>query len=238
MVLICSAIFAQDTDNDYDSEYFDFGMSGGITIYEERPQDFTSESIEANILSVLTGTLTGRKSFIENDFLQASGFRRTGNVRFRRTNGPEKTLSVLHGVGRFFSFGIVPLRPFLESDYDRLPNGVYYSFKAVLSSSDFNNISPVILSIMEIEYKLQIEFGNGILMSSNINYYTETNINIFERLILELPEFPESIHQLKNRYLNIELPKIRQSLERHNNPSENYLRALENLGNSFIRSQR
>jgi len=48
-----------------------------------------------------------------------------------------------------------------------------------------------------------------------------------------LPDFPESIYQAKNRYLN-ELKRIKTALERYRNPSENYLRAIQNLKDSFI----
>jgi hypothetical protein len=81
---------------------------------------------------------------------------------------------------------------------------------------------------MELEYMLQIEFCNGILAHDNLNYYTDTHINEFEGLILRLPDFPESVYQAKNRYLN-ELRRIKAALERYRNPSEDYLRALQNL---------
>jgi len=128
------------------------------------------------------------------------------------------------------------MKPFFEIDYERLPNGVFYSFQTIINSSKLNNISPVVLTIMEIEYMLQIEFTNGFLINNNINYYTEENIRKFERLILSLPEFPENINIIRERFLNIELPKIKQALERHNNPSENYLRALENLSDIIKRN--
>jgi hypothetical protein len=41
------------------------------------------------------------------------------------------------------------------------------------------------------------------------------------------------LEKLKERYLNIELGKIKSAFERYKNPSENYLRALENLGDSL-----
>jgi len=46
------------------------------------------------------------------------------------------------------------------------------------------------------------------------------------------PDFPENVHQAKNRYLN-ELKKIKAALDRYKNPSENNLRALKNLKDSF-----
>jgi hypothetical protein len=47
-----------------------------------------------------------------------------------------------------------------------------------------------------------------------------------------LPDSPESIYQAKNRYLN-ESRKLKAVLDRYNNPSENYLRALQNLSDIF-----
>jgi hypothetical protein len=229
-------MYAQDiSDNNYlNDEYHIFGgMAEGITIYEGRPRDFAPESIEGSILHALNGSLADRKNIIENELLGNAGFRRTGNLKYRKTEPSEKAMSVLHGAAHAFSFGIIPMKPFFEIDYARLPDGVYYSFNSVISSSELIDISPEILSVVEIEYMLQIEFCNGILIKNNINYYSEKNINKFEKLILNLPEYPESIRQLKERYLNIELPKIRRSLYRYNNPSEDYLRALENLGGSF-----
>ena len=236
-LLIFPDIYSQDITVDFnvEDEYFDFGIIGGTTIYAERPFVFAPESIEANIVTVLNGTLPERRNFIENDLLNNSGFRRTGNVRFRKTDGGEKALSVLHGIGHLFSFGIVPMTRFSEIEFDRLPNGLFYSFQTVINASELNNISPEVILLMEIEYKLQIEFNNGILYSGNINYFTNENINFLERLLLGLPEFPENINRLRKRYLNIELPKIRNSLYRRNNPSENYQRAMENLGGTFGR---
>jgi len=230
MIFIHSLVFTQDTEGDYD-----FGIGVGLIVYGERPQDFSSGSIEANVLSMLNGTTTERRNFIENDLLKNAGFRRTGNIRFRRTDASEKVLSVLHGIIHPLSFGIVPTKQFSEIEYERLPDGVFYSFQTIIDSSELNDISSEVLLVMEIEYMLQIEFSNGILHRSNVNYYSEVNINKFEALILELPEFPESIMRLRERYLNIELPKIKNALERHHNPSENHLRALENLGDILNR---
>ena len=55
-------------------------------------------------------------------------------------------------------------------------------------------------------------------------------------IILELPEYPLSIKEFKERYINIELPRIKQVFKRYNNPSEDYLRVLQNLnlGNIFM----
>ncbi|MCL2800475.1 MAG: hypothetical protein FWD28_01775 [Treponema sp.] len=200
-------------------------------MFGERLQEFAPESIEGSILSILNGSLSERVQFIRNVVLGNAGFRPLGNTRFRRTDGAEKTLSVLHMVTRGITFGFLPMpaRPFSEIEYERLPDGVFYSFQTVISSSDLHNVSPIVLLVLEIEYKLQIEFANGLLLANNRNYLTEENISIFEKLIFELPEYPESIQRLRERYLNIELPRIRNSLERHLNPSENHLRALENL---------
>ena len=208
-------------------------MAGVITVYGEMPQEFSPESFEANALTALNGTPSKRREFIENDFLKNAGFRRTGNIRFRRTDASEKALSVLHGILHPFSFGIVPTKPLLEIEYERLPIGVFYSFQTIIESSGLNDISSDVLLVMELEYMLQIEFCNGVLTRYHVNYYTNENISKFEKLIHDLPEYPENIQRLRERYLNIELPKIKQALERHNNPSENYLRALGNLGNTF-----
>jgi hypothetical protein len=186
--------------------------------------------MEGYIINQLNGFPSERKEFIETEFLEEAGFRRTGNIRYRKSKGSEKALSVLHGVSHAFSFGIVPMIPFFEIDYAELPNGEYYKFDQVILTSNYRNISPEVRIILEIEYKLQIEFCNGILIeNNNLNYYTEKNIQYFEELIMELPELPESIKKLKERYLNIELPKIKSALERYKSPTEDYLRARENL---------
>jgi hypothetical protein len=219
---------AQETDN-----YFDAGTAEGLTIYGERP----IESIDARVLNQLNGSLSGRKQFIETEFLEESGFRRTANVRYRRSTDSEKALSILHGIGHLFTLGIVPMKPFYEIEYDRLPRGECYKFETVFIRSNFTNVAPEILTLMELEYMLQIEFCNGIIIQDSINNYTDENINKFERLTLSLPEFPESINQAKTRYSN-ELGKIKAALERYRNPSENHLRALENLGGLFSRPER
>jgi len=228
---ISSTVFAEESPDydDYDEEYYDIGGYGGITIIGERTPEFEPESIEAIVLSSLNGSLPERKNFIENDLLENAGFRRTGNVKYRKTDGGEKTLSVLHGVANLLSFGVVPMKSFSEIDYGRLPNGEYYPFESVIDSSELKDISPDVIAVLELEYILQIEFCNGILIENNKRYYTKENMEKFEILILKLHEFPESIKQLKKRYLDIELPKIKNALERYNNPSENYLQALENL---------
>jgi hypothetical protein len=226
--------YTQNTsDNEnFDDINYDFGISGEITKYGERPKEFDSESMNAHVLNQINGSLSDRKRFIETEFLEEAGFRRTGDVKYRRTKTSEKALSVLHGVGHMF-FGIIPMKPFSEIEYDRLPSGEVYKFESVFIKSDFKDVSPEVLTIIELEYMLQIEFFNGIIIQDNIHYYTDENINKFERLIRGLPDFPESIYQAKNRYLN-ELKKIKAALERYRNPSENYLRAIQNLKDSYI----
>jgi hypothetical protein len=120
------------------------------------------------------------------------------------------------------------MRPFIEIEYGILPNGQYYDFNLIISSSQFRYASPEVLIIMELEYKLQIEFCYGIAIRDNQNYYTDENINKFEELIMRLPEYPESILLARNRFLN-ELQKIKAAHERRKNPSENQLRAIYNL---------
>jgi hypothetical protein len=231
MFFINIIIFSQENNNNTeDKNVYDYGMAYGITIYGEKPEEYARETTEGYIISQLNGFPSKRKEFIETKFLEEAGFRRTGNVRYRKSTGSEKALSVLHGIGHAFSLGIVPMIPFFEIDYAQLPNGEYYKFEQILVTSNYRTISPEVLIILELEYKLQIEFWDGILIeSNNLKYYTEHNIHYFEELIMKLPELPESIMELKERYLNIELPKIKAALERYNNPTEDYLRAKENL---------
>jgi len=240
MLLIYTFAFAQDTNenNNFNDEYFySFDSINELTVYGKHPFVFAPESIEANVMSVLNGSLLERRQFIENVLLEKSGFIRTGNARFRSTDASEKSLAILHGITHLLSLGIIPMKPFIDIEYGRLPCGVFYPFKTIMDSSELNKISSEVHTIMEIEYMLQIEFSNGSLISNwNVNYYTEENINKFESLIMRLPEFPENIQLLRERYLNIELPKIRQALERYNNPSENYLRALKNLSDIFVKN--
>jgi hypothetical protein len=216
--------YAQEADNYPDDEYYDSGTGRELTIYGEFPED----SIDTHVLNRLNGSLSERRRFIETEFLEESGFRRTGNVRYRQSTDSEKALSVMHGIGHLFSLGIVPMKPFYEIEHGRLPRGEYYKFESVFIKSNFINVTPEVLILMELEYMLQIEFFNGIIIQDNINYYTDTHINKFEGLILRLPDFPESIYQAKNRYSNA-LEKIKVALERYRNPSEDYLRALQNL---------
>jgi len=215
-------VYGQETGNKEDN---DFGISEGITIYGQRP-------IDIHVLEQINGSPSDRKQFIETEFLEESGFRRTGNVKYRKTEASEKALSVLHGIGHLFSFGIIPMKPYSEIEYGKLPKGEVYKFEAVFVKSNFKDVTPEVLTLIELEYMLQIEFFNGIIIQDNINYYTDENINKFERLILGLPDFPENVYKAKYRYLN-ELKRIRAVFERHRNPSEDNLRALQNLKDSF-----
>jgi hypothetical protein len=237
---ISAAVNAQETDNDIDiidEEYNITGMAEGLTIYGEQVKEFASGSIEAFVLERLNGTAPDRKRFIENEFLEEAGFRRTGNVRYRKTSSSEKALSVWHGVAGLIPNGIaslfgikepIPMKPFSEIDVERLPKGRYYSFESVFIKSKFNSVSRDVWNIMKLEYMLQIEFNNGIIIKDNLNYYNDEYINKFDELIQKLPASPESVMLAKNRFLN-ELKKIRRALERYRNPGEDYLRAMQNL---------
>jgi len=220
-------VYAQETGNNenLNNEDNDFGTAGGITIYGQQP-------IDVYVMDQINGSASGRKQFIETDFLEESGFRRTANVKYRQTTPSERALSVLHGIAHLFSFGLVPMKSFSEVEYDRLPKGKVYNFETVFIRSNFRELTPEVLTVIELEYMLQMEFCNGIIIQDNVDYYTDENINKFERLILGLPNFPENIQKAKNRYLN-ELRRIKNALERRRNPSENNLRALQNLGDSF-----
>jgi predicted DNA-binding protein len=201
----------------------------GITIYGEMTKEYSHESTEGYIVSQLNGFPSERKEFIETKFLEEAGFRRTGNIRYRKSNGSEKSLSVLHGIFHAVSQGIIPMKPFFEIEYAELPKGEYYKFEQIILTSNYRTILPEVLIILELEYKLQIEFCNGTLIENNKKYYTEESIRYFEELIKKLPEIPESINKLKERYVKTELPKIKSALERYNNPTEDYIRARENL---------
>jgi hypothetical protein len=232
LFLVSSIIYAKETDNreNGDDTQYDFETAEGLTIYGERREEFDLQSTEAYVLNQLNGTTSDRKQFIESNLLERSGFRRTANVKYRKTNASEKTLSVLHGAVRLFSLGFAPVshKPLLETEYDQLPKGEYYRFESVIIKSELLNVTPEVLTLIELEYILQVEFCNGTLIHDAIKYYTDANINKFEKLILSLPDYPESINRAKKRYMN-ELQKIKAALERHNNPSEDYLRALQNL---------
>jgi hypothetical protein len=232
LFLVDLIVFSQETDehNNINDSHFDFGMAGGITVYGTRNGKFDSESTEAYVLNQLNGTILDRKRFIEASLLEKAGFRRTGNVKFRKTKASEKTMSVLHGAVRAFSLGLAPVshKPFLEIEYDKLPKGEYYSFESVIVKSDLLNLTPEVLILIELEYMLQIEFFNGIVIQNSLKYYNIENFNKFEKLILRLPDESESIKVAKTRYMN-ELQKIKTAFERYNNPGENYQRALDNL---------
>lgn len=242
LILIQTALYPQEAENItaedfFDEEYYDFGLSGGLVIYGERPKEFDPESSEAYILNQLNGKKEERKNFIEKEFLEEAGFRKTGNAKYRKTKGTEKTSRILLGLANAVSFGIIPKSgnphdDFFETEFARLPEGEYYKFESVIYSSRYKETSPEILIVIELEYKLQVEFCNGILMQSNKNYYTDENIEKFEELIFSLPDFPDSILKSKIRFRE-ELPKIKAALERNRNPSDNYLQAMQNLGDSF-----
>jgi len=229
--------YAQEVnDEDFDDIFYDFESAQGITVYAEQPKEYEPESKNAYVLNHLNGSFTDRKQFIEMEFLKESGFRQSGNVKYRKTKTSEKTLSVAYGVLHLLSLGSIPMKPFFEVEYDKLLKGESYKFESVFIKSDYKDVSPEVLTVMELEYMLQIEFRNGIIIQDNINnyrnvnYYTDENINKFEKLILDLPDFPESIYQAKTRYLG-ELQKIKTVFERYKNQSEDYLRAVQNLKN-------
>jgi hypothetical protein len=234
--LITSFIYSQEIEDNetIDEDYYDIGMSPGITIYGERQEEYDSESMDAYVLHQINGSLADRKQFLETDFLSEAGFRRTANVKYRKTEPSEKAISLLRGFFRVASLGLLPisLKPFFETEHDRLPRGEYYKFESIIIKSQFIGATPEVLTIIELEYMLQIEFFHGAVIHDNIKYYTDENINKFEKLILKLPDYPESINQAKTRYLN-ELQKIKEAFERYKNPSENHQRALQNLGNGF-----
>jgi hypothetical protein len=232
LLFMSLAVFAQEED-----EFYEFGMAEGITIFAERPQpEFPPESPEAEILTELNGTSQHREQFIREDLLEGAGFRRSANVKFRKSTGSEKASSVLHGAAHVLSFGIVPMKAFAEVEYAKLPPGSLYKFEAVINASTFKDLPVEVRTAMELEYMLQVEFGNGIVSRNwNLNYYTEENFAKFEKLAMSLPESPPSIYQLKDRYLNKDLPRIKAAWERYKNPSEDNLRALGNLGESLLR---
>jgi len=217
-------VYAQGTDNNEDLYDEDFGIAEGVTIYGQRP-------IDVYVLDQINGLPSERKQFIETDFLRESGFQSTGSAKYRKTTSSEKAISLLSDAFCSFSLVLASIskKPFYEMEYDRLPNGKFYTFEAVFIKSKFTNVLPEVLTVIELEYMLQIEFCNGILIRDNANYYTDENINKFEKLIYKLPDYPENIVKAKNRYFN-ELQKIKATLERNRNPSENYLRAIKNLG--------
>jgi hypothetical protein len=232
MFYISITNYAQEPNNEKEEDYFDVGTGKELVIYGERQKEFASDSTEALVLKQINGNYSDRKQFIEAKFLEEAGFRRTGNAKYRKTESSEKAISVLHQIVSLISFGIVPKKPFLEIEYGKLQKNQFYSFEQVLINSQYANVSYDVLNIMKLEYMLQIEFCNGMIIQDTVNNYTDENIFRFEELINRLPDHPESIAQSKKRFLN-ELKKIKSALERYRNPSEDYLRAVENLKNSF-----
>jgi hypothetical protein len=238
IILACSNAFSEelaDTGEYGEDEYYDFDMDEGITIYENRQL----QAVEDTIIAKMNGTQKEREEFIKNDLLVKSGFRSTANRKYRKTTGEEKALSALHGIARGFLDGIpiklfsdeIPLKPFFEEEYGKLPKGEFYSFESVIYFSGLNEVSPKIRNILNLEYMFQIEFGGGILIQNwNVNYYTDDNINKFSKLAEALPDFPPEIKQIKDRYLYVELPKIKAALERYKNPNELTIQAKKNLG--------
>jgi hypothetical protein len=230
LLLATQYVFSQDHLED---TYSDYGSSEGITIYGDR------ERIEREneIIAALNKGQKERWEFIEEELLKKSGFRRTANVKFRNTTGGEKSVAVVQNIFRAVSrdillgaLGVIPAKPFLEEEHDRLPRGEFYSFYSVLLNSDLKDVSLTVQRIMELEYKLQVEFSDGALIENwNAKYYTEENIEKFEQLILSLPDLPDEIRNIKERFLSIELPKVKSALYRHLHPSELYIQARKNL---------
>jgi hypothetical protein len=208
-------------------EYRDYGVSGGVTVYGG-----SGESLEAGILARLNGFSIDRERFIERDLLRSAGFQRSARTKVRQTTAAEKSMALLQGVVHAF-LSSVPLEPLFELEYGELPEGEFYHFESVIYGSPLNNVAPEVRTAVELEYMLQVEFCDGILIRDwNLNYYTEENIARFEELARSLPDSPD-LQQLKIRYLNDALPRIRGALERYRNPSESALRARRNLNDGF-----
>jgi hypothetical protein len=220
-----------------EEKYYDYGASEGVTVYgsQSRPE-FPSELTETYILFRLTGLSDEREQFIKEDLLKNAGFRSTANVRFRKTSGAEKGMSLLHGIAHAFSLGLVPMSPFFEVNTEKLPQGEFFMFDTVVPGDWFENISPELRRTIELEYMLQAEFSNGVLIRHyNVSNYTEENIAKFEELAMSLPDdISPELKQIKDRYLNEDLPRIRAALERYKNPSELALIARENLRDILV----
>ncbi|GMO36045.1 MAG: hypothetical protein Ta2F_11940 [Termitinemataceae bacterium] len=230
LIFLCVHSFAQETDD----EYYDFGTNEGITVFGDSSLSKSKET-EAMIIDKLKGLPKERVQFIKEDLLIGAGFRNTATVKYRKTSGKEKTSSVLRGAFHA-AFGFMPKAPklkhFSEVEYGELPAGEFYSFDSVIYESKLKDVSPDVKTLMELEYMLQIEFCNGIVIEKqNLNYYTDKNINKFEKLALSLPDNIENIKPLKDRYLHKELPKVKASLERYKNPNEYDLLIKKNLPN-------
>ncbi|MDR0643221.1 MAG: hypothetical protein LBG07_12285 [Treponema sp.] len=218
-----------------EEDYQDYGSTEGVTFYDTRSH-FPPELTEAYILIRLNGLSGDREQFIKEDLLKNAGFRSTANVKFRKTNGAEKAISVLYGINHAFSLGLVPMSPFFEVDYARLAPNNFYTFQSIVPNGQLEDISPAVRTAMELEYMLQVEFSNGILIRRyNVDNYTEENIAKFETLALSLPDdvSPE-LNRLKDRYLNEDLPRIRAALERYKNPSELATIARRNLSDILV----
>jgi hypothetical protein len=234
LLLLTQYAFSQDRP---EGAYADYGSSEGITIYGDR------ERIEREneIIAALNKGQKERREFIEDALLRKSGFGRTANVRFRNTTAGEKSVAVVQGILHAIfrdllrgALGIIPMKPFLEEEYDRLPKGEFYDFYSILINSDLKDVSLTVQSIMELEYKLQVEFSDAALIENwNVKYYTEKNIAKFEQLILSLPDSIDDIRHIKERFLTIELPRIKSALYRYLHPSELYIQARKNLSDSI-----
>lgn len=222
-------VYSQEANETIDDSYHDFGTAESITVYADRTLD--PESIDAYVINRLNGSSAERRRLIEKDFLEESGFRRTGNVKFRKATAGENTQAVLGEFTRFITLGLIPIRklPLGEVEYDALPRGCRYPFEQVIVRSTFHGVSPEVFTLLKLEYMLQIGFGGGIVYQDSIEYYTDSNIDQFEELIASLPDYPEDIQNAKNRYAN-ELLRIKAALKRYKNPGENYIRARQNLG--------
>jgi hypothetical protein len=239
MALVSAAVFGEDPAASL-SESFPaetgeetvyHGMVEGVTLYG----DPGLEAVEADILTRLNGFSADRERFIENDLLRNAGFQRSANAKFRRTTGSEKTAAFFQGLARAFFAGIPP-RSFWELKYGSLPQGEFYHFDSVIYAGLFKDISAELRTALELEYMLQVEFSDGVLIRGwNVDYYTEENIARFERLAVSLPDSdsPPGIRRLKERYLKEDLPRIRAALDRYEHPSESALWARQNIGGDF-----
>jgi hypothetical protein len=239
LLLLASHTFSDEALDDavpqdrLEDAYADYGFSEGITIYG----DTERIARENAIIAALNKGQKERERFIEDELLKKSGFRRTANVKFRKTTGAEKAVSVLQSIYHailldlFLGFlGSVPQKPFLEEEYDRLPRGEFYNFYAVLINSDLKNVSLAVQKVMEAEYTLQIKFSNGAAIENwNAKYYTEENVEKFEQLIVSLPDSTDDFRRIKERFLTIELPRVKSALFRYLNPDESYIQARNNL---------
>lgn len=212
-----------------EEEYYDSGTAKGITLYADR-EEFPPESPEAALVAALNGFPVERERFIKETLLENAGFRPTANVKFRKTTRQEKALALFSGAFHALIPSLVPMKPFYETEYAKLPQGEFYHFESVIYASPLKDVAAEVRTAMELEYMFQIWFGNGVVIQSwNVLYYTGENIARFEALARSLPESPPSIRRLKDRYLGKELPKIQAAWERFQHPDKNTLRTGENL---------